>query len=141
MPTHPQTNCRVRRSIYALLAAAITASILYSPGPARERVATPRQYARALYMQQGASRAQWICLDELWTMESHWNYQAVGDKTTQGRAYGIAQALPASKMDQFGTDWRKNYQTQIRWGLLYIKLHWKNNSCMALQHEKRHGWY
>lgn len=141
MPTYPRTNRWLHATTYALLVATCALYTTDRPGLAAERVASPKDYAKALYMQQGGTVQQWRCLDQLWTMESNWRVNAVGNKTTQGRAYGIPQALPASKMDQFGTDWRKNYQTQIRWGLLYIKLHWKNNSCMALRHEKRKGWY
>ena len=36
-------------------------------------------------------------------------------------AYGIPQALPASKMASAGRDWRTNYKTQVRWGMGYIK--------------------
>jgi hypothetical protein len=71
-------------------------------------------------------------------MESHWNYRA---RNTDGGAYGIPQALPAKKMAIIGRDWRYNYQTQIRWGLMYVKYHWRNSACNALQHEKIYQWY
>jgi hypothetical protein len=74
-------------------------------------------------------------------MESNWRVNAVGDKTTQGRAIGIAQALPADKMAQMGNDYKTNYQTQIRWGMLYLRLHWGDDACLALKHEIRKGWY
>ena len=60
---------------------------------------------------------QYGCLNRLWTKESHWNYKA---HNYRSGAHGIAQALPASKMDVVGTDWRTNPVTQIRWGLRYI---------------------
>ena len=111
------------------------------PRTAKEQVVSPKSYALRLYMAEGGNKAGWKCLNELWTMESHWNYKAVGSKTTQGHAYGIPQALPATKMNDIGTDWRTNYQTQIRWGLKYLRIHWHGNICKALQHEKRRGWY
>jgi membrane-bound lytic murein transglycosylase MltF len=89
-------------------------------------------------MRQGGNAKQWNCLVKLWTMESHWNYKAVN---SQSGSRGIPQALPANKMAQFGRDYRYDYQTQIRWGLLYIKLHWNNSACNALTHEKKIGWY
>ena len=66
----------------------------------------------------GWDASQRYCLDLLWTRESGWqarvwNYQGSG-------AYGIPQALPASKMAAAGPDWRTNPATQIRWGLAYI---------------------
>jgi hypothetical protein len=35
--------------------------------------------------------------------------------------YGIPQANPGDRMASFGLDWRTNANTQIRWGLDYIK--------------------
>ena len=40
-----------------------------------------------------------------------------------------------------GVDYKTNWQTQVRWGLLYIKLHWHNDACAALGNENRHGYY
>jgi len=109
--------------------------------PVTEHVTSPKSYAKALYTRQGGNAKQWACLDRLWTMESNWRVNAVGDKTTQGRAIGIAQALPADKMAQMGNDYKTNYQTQIRWGMLYLRLHWGDDACLALKHEIRKGWY
>ncbi|WP_407700465.1 phage tail tape measure protein [Streptomyces beihaiensis] len=61
---------------------------------------------------------QWKALRTLWMGESGWNYQA---KNPSSGAYGIPQALPASKMATAGSDWRTNPATQIKWGLSYIK--------------------
>ena len=36
-------------------------------------------------------------------------------------AYGIPQALPGEKMASAGADWATNPETQIRWGLGYIR--------------------
>lgn len=62
--------------------------------------------------------AQWNALKALWTGESGWNYKA---KNAASGAYGIPQALPASKMASAGPDWKTNPGTQILWGLRYIK--------------------
>ncbi|MGW4690533.1 aggregation-promoting factor C-terminal-like domain-containing protein, partial [Streptomyces sp. NPDC004244] len=35
-------------------------------------------------------------------------------------AYGLVQALPASKMASAGADWKTNPATQIKWGLDYM---------------------
>ena len=103
-----------------------------------DHISTPKHFARTLYRYQGGNRTQWICLDKLWTMESHWNFKA---RNPNGGALGIPQALPANKMLVIGKDYKHNWQTQVRWGLLYIKTHWKNNACNALQSEHRKGWY
>ena len=55
---------------------------------------------------------------QLWTGESAWNYQAAN---ASSGAYGIPQSLPGSKMASAGADWKTNPETQIRWGLGYIK--------------------
>jgi len=89
----------------------------------------------------GKDAIQFECLDLLWTMESHWNYKAVGAKTKLGRAYGIVQALPATKMKSIGADYLTNPYTQIKWGLRYIELRYSNNACWALRHELNKGWY
>ena len=60
---------------------------------------------------------QWHCLDQLWLHESGWNHHA---KNPSSGAYGIPQALPASKMSSVGSDWATNPETQIKWGLNYI---------------------
>ena len=61
---------------------------------------------------------QFLCLNRLWTKESHWNYRA---HNKSSGAHGIPQALPAIRMDDVATDWRTNPVTQIRWGLRYIE--------------------
>ena len=61
---------------------------------------------------------QFLCLNRLWTKESHWNYRAHNKRSG---AHGIPQALPAIRMDDVATDWRTNPVTQIRWGLRYIE--------------------
>jgi len=95
-------------------------------------VAQLQAYARTLYP---LDEIQVSCLFTLWTMESHWNYRAKGGRTYNGRAYGIAQALPAKKMAVIGADYLTNPKTQIKWGLLYIKTRYNNRACWALKHE------
>jgi hypothetical protein len=74
------------------------------------------------------SASQFGCLKSLWNHESHWNYKA---HNYNSGAHGIAQALPADKMDVIGTDWRTNPVTQIRWGLRYIDVRY-STPCKAL---------
>ena len=68
--------------------------------------------------QFGLSASEFGCLDNIWSQESGWNIHA--DNPTSS-AYGIPQALPGSKMASAGPDWANNPETQIRWGLGYIK--------------------
>jgi membrane-bound lytic murein transglycosylase MltF len=106
-------------------------------GPVKNHLASPKRYAQVLYIRSGANYHDWKCLDKLWMQESRWNYKA----RNPGGAYGIPQALPAKKMAVEGEDWRTNYQTQVRWGLRYIKYHWNNDACGALKHSRRYNWY
>jgi len=83
------------------------------------------------------SEKQFTCLDQLWTKESHWNYKA---RNKVSGAHGIAQALPATKMEIVGTDWRTNPVTQITWGLKYIDERYEY-PCAAWSKAKRSNWY
>jgi hypothetical protein len=62
-------------------------------------------------------QSQFSCLNNIWTRESDWLYNA---ENASG-AYGIPQALPGSKMASAGPDWMTDPTTQIKWGLGYIQ--------------------
>jgi hypothetical protein len=98
---------------------------------------SPRTVAHALLLRRGWSEAQWSCLDALWSRESHWR---VGATNPRSGAYGIPQALPATKMAAMGSDWRTNALTQIRWGLWYIGKSY-GTPCNALAHSNSRGFY
>ncbi len=83
------------------------------------------------------SGPQWTCLDELWTRESGW--QMVWNTQGSG-AYGIPQALPASRMASAGADYMTDPATQIRWGLAYIASTY-GTPCGAWAHEEADSWY
>lgn len=76
------------------------------------------------------------CLDNIWTRESGWNYQA---QNASG-AYGIPQALPGSKMASAGADWQTNPATQIKWGLGYIQSTY-GDPCSAWSFWQAHSYY
>ena len=80
---------------------------------------------------------QYSCLNRLWTKESHWNYKA---HNYRSGAHGIAQALPAVKMEVISDDWRTNPVTQIRWGLRYIDLRY-DDPCTAWAKFQRSRYY
>jgi len=80
---------------------------------------------------------QYSCLNRLWTKESHWNYKA---HNYRSGAHGIAQALPAVKMEVVSDDWRTNPVTQIRWGLRYIDIRYQT-PCDAWAKFKRSRYY
>jgi hypothetical protein len=90
-----------------------------------------------LLNEYGFKHVQFQCLKTLWTKESNWRYKA---HNKSSGAHGIAQALPAEKMDVVSTDWRSNPVTQIRWGLRYISIRYET-PCKALSKHKRSNWY
>ena len=85
----------------------------------------------------GHDTAQESCLDALWDHESGWNPAATNPKSG---AYGIPQALPASKMASAGADWQTSPRTQIRWGLSYIQEVY-GSPCGAWSFWQANGWY
>ena len=97
-----------------------------------------REVAKVLMEDKyGWGDGQYECLDSLWTKESHWNYKA---SNRRSGAHGIPQALPASKMEVIGTDWRTNPVTQISWGLRYIDIRYET-PCKAWAKFKRSNYY
>ena len=104
--------------------------------PAGSNAALGQQMAA----QAGWTGAQWNCLNALWTRESGW--QMVWNTQGSG-AYGIPQALPASKMASAGADYMTNPATEIRWGLGYIAdtPYGTHTPCQAWAHETQDGWY
>ena len=97
-----------------------------------------KKVAKSILLDEyGFSEKEYKCLNSLWTKESHWNYKA---RNKSSGAHGIAQALPASKMNVVSTDWRTNPVTQIRWGLRYISIRYET-PCKALAKHKRSNYY
>jgi len=90
-----------------------------------------------MMLDYGFGEDQWSCLYNLWMRESGW-------KTTSGNvssgAYGIPQALPASKMASVAPDYLTSAATQITWGLGYIKGRY-STPCGAWSSFQAKGWY
>ncbi|HSR86327.1 MAG TPA: lytic transglycosylase domain-containing protein [Streptosporangiaceae bacterium] len=84
----------------------------------------------------GFSTSQFGCLDNIWSRESGWRYNAAN----ASGAYGIPQALPGSKMASAGADWQTNPATQIKWGLGYIQGRY-GTPCQAWAAWQAQGWY
>lgn len=95
-------------------------------------------YAKDLVLNTyGWSEYDFECLVKLWNRESGWNPNS---HNSSSGAHGIPQALPASKMASEGSDYYTNGNTQIRWGLKYIKGRYGSPS-NAWSHFQSKGWY
>jgi len=103
----------------------------------KELEGTPKEIALNLLDNHNWAESQFSCLDNLWTKESRWKVSA--DNPTSS-AYGIPQALPGNRMAAYGSDWRTNPVTQIKWGLDYIEDAY-GSPCEAWSHSKAKGWY
>lgn len=114
-----------------------SAAVARNQGAATASAAEAQAYARERCAAYGWSESDYYCLVALWNKESHWNMYA---QNRSSGAYGIPQALPGSKMASAGSDYLTNYQTQVNWGLNYIKGRY-GNPTVALNHSQRTGWY
>jgi hypothetical protein len=93
--------------------------------------------ACALLPEWGFGIDQMTCLIPMWTKESGWNERS---RNPGSGSYGIPQALPASKMAQYGADYLTNPTPQIKWGLSYIKGRY-GTPCGAWSFWQAHNWY
>ena len=109
--------------------------------PLNPGTASAQNYASGLVSQlwpKGAG-AEMDALRSLWNAESGWRANA---QNMSSGAYGIPQALPASKMASAGSDWRTNAATQIRWGLSYIRSRYGDpETAWASWNAHRPHWY
>ncbi len=98
---------------------------------------TAQAFAYSMLKSLNFGEDQYSCLVKLWQRESGWRIDAAN---TSSGAYGIPQALPGTKMASEGADWLTNPETQIRWGVKYIKARF-GAPCGALAHSDKYGWY
>lgn len=85
--------------------------------PKQPSIEVLKRIAREVLAERGwNSDAQWECLDKLVYKESSWNPYS----ENKSKAYGLPQALPGTKMAEFGADWGHNPRTQLRWMMKYI---------------------
>jgi hypothetical protein len=85
----------------------------------------------------GWTGAQWTALNNIAMAESGWRTDATNPSSG---AYGIPQALPASKLATAGSNWRTSAAVQIAWMLRYIKSTY-GNPVNAWNFHLAHGWY
>jgi hypothetical protein len=80
---------------------------------------------------------QFQCFSNIVDHESGWDYTATNPSSG---AYGLMQALPASKMASAGADWRTNPATQIQWGLNYMNERY-DSPCGAWEFWQANNYY
>ena len=115
--------------------------------PRPSRADAPARFGTVDYSQWYAQQAaairygwgpkQFTALKWVWYHESGWNHRAVNRSSG---ATGIPQALPARKMRTHGSDYRTNPETQIDWGLDYIKTRY-GTPIKAKKFWLSHNWY
>ena len=93
-----------------------------SRSASRDASSFPQQASYTISEVQSMARqivpsGQFQCFSNIVDHESTWNYQATNPSSG---AYGLVQALPASKMSSAGSDWQTNPATQIKWGVNYM---------------------
>ncbi|GAA1408109.1 hypothetical protein GCM10009639_57640 [Kitasatospora putterlickiae] len=130
----PAFKLRMRTSAAVLAgAAAVTAlGAGLVPATASAASASPQTIAAQI-----VPANQLSSFSQIIAHESSWNVTAVNPSSG---AYGLAQALPGSKMATHGADWKTNPTTQIRWALDYMNERYgsPNNAWAFWQ---THHWY
>ncbi|MFF4171823.1 transglycosylase SLT domain-containing protein [Streptomyces sp. NPDC001744] len=127
------TRVAARKKTFAASAAVLlgaSGAVLGTTGAAS--AASPQDVARQI-----VPSSQYASFSKIVAHESGWNHKATNSSSG---AYGLVQALPASKMSSAGSDWKTNPATQIKWGLNYMNERYGSpNAAWAFW--QTHGWY
>ncbi|MBV6703520.1 lytic transglycosylase domain-containing protein [Kitasatospora aureofaciens] len=130
----PTFKLRMRTSAAILAGAAGLTALGAAVAPATASAATLSPKAIAAQM---VPANQLASFSQIIFHESSWNVRATNPSSG---AYGLAQALPASKMASAGADWRTNPRTQIKWALNYMNTRYGSpNAAWAFW--QNHHWY
>ena len=113
------------------------AAAIYIADAAAPETGSIKEFAFGLVETNGWGRDQYSCLVALWERESNWRWNAMNKSSG---AYGIPQSLPGRKMAEMGADWATNPETQVRWGVNYIKNRY-GAPCGAMAHSNKFNWY
>ena len=130
-----------KKAIAATAVAAAATGALLTSAPAQ--AATPTSAsgsassAQAIAHQMIPDPAQYAAFNKIVSHESGWNMHATN---ASSGAYGLVQALPASKMSSAGSDWKTNPATQIKWGLNYMNSRY-GSPAAAWNFWSTHHWY
>ncbi|MFF4099069.1 transglycosylase SLT domain-containing protein [Streptomyces sp. NPDC001903] len=143
-PLSPVEGSSVSNSVIRRIAASkrTLAGSIVALGVAGSMLATvPAQAAptsaKAIAQQMIKDPAQFAAFNNIVSRESGWNHTATN---ASSGAYGLVQALPASKMASAGSDWKTNPATQIKWGLDYMNSRY-GSPVGAWNFWQTHHWY
>ncbi len=120
-----------------LAAASLAAVAVTTTGTATADAAGTAGLKAQVKSATGLNATQFACFDRIVMKESTWNPRATN---ASSGAYGLVQALPASKMASAGSDWKTNPATQAKWGVKYMNDRY-GSPCAALAAHHKQGWY
>lgn len=115
---------------------ATTSTTSSAKSPTSNKRKDLQNYAKSLLQKYGWT-SQWNDFNALEMSEAGWNPTATNPSSG---AYGLAQALPASKYNSAGSDWKTNGGTQLRWMMDYIKERY-GSPAKAWSFHQRNNWY
>ncbi|MDT9693082.1 transglycosylase SLT domain-containing protein [Streptomyces sp. P9(2023)] len=127
------TRVQSRKKTFAVSAAVLlgaSGAVLGTTSTAS--AATPQELAKKI-----VPASQYASFSKIVERESGWNPAATNSSSG---AYGLVQALPASKMSSAGSDWKTNPATQIKWGLNYMNERYGSPNG-AWNFWQANGWY
>jgi hypothetical protein len=128
-----------KKALTGAAVAAATAGMVLAASPAQ--AAAPAKAsstsAKAIAQKMIPNDAQFAAFSKIVEHESGWNVTATNSSSG---AYGLVQALPGSKMASAGSDWKTNPETQIEWGLDYMKSRY-GSPVGAWNFWQSNGWY
>ncbi|MFE9559207.1 transglycosylase SLT domain-containing protein [Streptomyces sp. NPDC006703] len=122
-----------KKTLVGAVVAVGAAGSLFATVPAQ---AAPAD-AKVIAQQMIKDPAQFAAFSKIVSHESGWNHTATNSSSG---AYGLVQALPASKMASAGADWKTNPATQIKWGLDYMNSRY-GSPVGAWNFWQAHHWY
>ncbi|MEY9488860.1 hypothetical protein RKD26_004654 [Streptomyces calvus] len=131
-----RTVAAPKKALAGAALAAATCGTLIAAAPAHAAT-TSTTSAQATAKKMIGNSAEYQCFSKIVQHESNWNPTATNSSSG---AYGLVQALPASKMASAGSDWKTNPATQIEWGLDYMKDRY-GSACDAWSFWQSNGWY
>ncbi|MER5192966.1 MULTISPECIES: transglycosylase SLT domain-containing protein [unclassified Streptomyces] len=126
-----------KKALTGIAVAAATAGMALSAAPAHAATTSSASQAQAIAHKMIPDAAQYKAFSNIVKHESGWNVSATN---ASSGAYGLVQALPASKMASAGSDWKSNAKTQIKWGLDYMNSRY-GSPVAAWNFWQANGWY